>query len=193
MIYWENTKELRSKSYVCGYCGEPLASEKGYHGQNEHGQHKFFIYICHSCNKPTFFDYEEGKQTPGSKYGYDITGIDDQLVSDLYLEARNCYAQNAFTATILCCRKLLMHIAVVKGAEPNKKFIEYIEFLSKNNFIPNGSKEWVDHIRDKGNEANHEIVLMKKEDAEDLLNFMGMMLKIIYEFPATVRNKKNQD
>ena len=44
----------------------------------------------------------------------------------------------------------------------------------------------VDHIRKKGNEANHEIVLMEKEDAEDLLVFSEMLLKFIYEFPKRV-------
>lgn len=38
----------------------------------------------------------------------------------------------------------------------------------------------------KGNEATHEIVLMKKEDALDLIAFSEMLLKFIYEFPARV-------
>jgi len=71
--------------------------------------------------------------------------------------------QNAFTATVLCCRKLLMHIGVEKGAEKGKNFIEYVEFLSSKNYIPPDGKEWVDHIRKKGNEANHEIVIMGAE------------------------------
>ena len=82
-----------------------------------------------------------------------------------------------------------MHIAVSKGAKPNLKFIDYVEHLSKNNYIPPDAKEWVDHIRNKGNEANHEIVIMKEEDAKDLISFIEMLLKIIYEFPANIKKK----
>jgi hypothetical protein len=48
----------------------------------------------------------------------------------------------------------------------------------------------VDHIRTKGNEATHEIVLMTKADAEELIAFTEMLLKFVYEFPAKVPSKK---
>ena len=53
-----------------------------------------------------------------------------------------------------------MNIAVVQGAEEGLKFIEYVEYLASNGFIPPNGKGWVDHIRQKGNEATHEIALM---------------------------------
>jgi len=79
-----------------------------------------------------------------------------------------------------------MHIAVQQKAEPGKSFIHYVEFLADNGYVPSNGKGWVDHIRKKGNEANHEIVLMKKEDAIELISFAEMLLKFIYEFPARV-------
>ena len=85
-----------------------------------------------------------------------------------------------------------MHIAVDKGAKEGLKFIEYVEYLSKNNYIPPGAKNWVDIIRDKGNEANHEILIMNGDDAKDLLKFVEMLLKIIYEFPADVERRRNK-
>ena len=98
--------------------------------------------------------------------------------------------QNAFTASVLACRKLLMHVAVSKGANVGLKFIEYVEYLAKNHLIPVWSEDWVDHIREKGNEANHEILIMKKEDAEDLISFSEMLLKLVYEFPANIQRKR---
>jgi hypothetical protein len=53
-------------------------------------------------------------------------------------------------------------------------------------YVPPNGKAWVDHIRKKGNEANHEIVLMKKEDSQELISFVEMLLKFIYEFPNRV-------
>ena len=38
----------------------------------------------------------------------------------------------------------------------------------------------------KGNEANHEITLMDENDARDLIIFIEMLLKFIYEFPNMI-------
>jgi len=80
-----------------------------------------------------------------------------------------------------------MHIAVEKGADEGLKFIQYIEYLDGRNYIPPDGREWVDYIRKKGNDANHEIIIMTMEDAKDLVSFTGMLLKIIYEFPSKVK------
>ena len=91
-----------------------------------------------------------------------------------------------FTAAILICRKMLMHIAVDRGAKEGLNFFAYVDYLAKNGYVPPGGKGWVDHIRKKGNEANHEIVIMQKDDAEDLLSFIEMLLRIVHEFPSRV-------
>jgi len=82
-----------------------------------------------------------------------------------------------------------MHIAVAKGAKAGDSFVSYVEYLASHNYVPPDAREWVDHIRTKGNEANHEIVIMKKGDAEDLLAFSEMLLKLIFEFPASIKRK----
>lgn len=50
---------------------------------------------------------------------------------------------------------------------------------------PNGLA-WIDHIRKKGNEANHDIKIMAKQDAEELIVFAEMLLKFMFEFPSRV-------
>lgn len=126
---------------------------------------------------------------PGIRPGEDVAGIDDAGVEALFREARDSYSKNAFTASVLCCRKLLMHVAVSKGDTPGKSFIEYVEFLSSKGYVPPDAKGWVDHIRTKGNEANHEIVVMTEEEAKDLIAFVVMLLKLVYEFPSKMRAK----
>lgn len=64
-----------------------------------------------------------------------------------------------------------MHIAVSKDAPAGESLISYVEYLADSNYVPPDARDWVDHIRKKGNEANHEIILMQKEDAEELLSF----------------------
>ena len=86
----------------------------------------------------------------------------------------------------MICRKILMNIAVDKGAKSGKGFYDYVEYLDQKNFIPPDGKEWVDYIRKRGNEANHEIQLMEAEDAQALIYFVEMLLRFIYQFPNMV-------
>jgi len=184
---WKSILTLSSKSYTCGYCGKPLASEKGYAAIHAtYSALNEYIYICHHCNKPTYCT--SGQQTPGPIFGNDVEHLPSEI-DYLYNEARKCMSCNGFTASVLCSRKLLMNIAVSKGAKKGLKFIEYVEYLSEKGFVPPNGKKWVDHIRKKGNEATHEIAIMKQEDAEELIKFLEMLLKFIYEFPGIMESK----
>lgn len=191
-LNWFQSKNQESKNYTCGHCGKQLVSNIGYQKSTQEdggGRASAFIYICHFCRKPTYF--EGGEQSPGARHGEDVLGINDAGVEALYKEARDSFSKNAYTSAVLCCRKLLMHIAVAKGDAAGKSFIEYVEFLSEKNYVPPDAKGWVDHIRQKGNEANHEIVVMSKEEASDLLSFSEMLLKLVYEFPNKIKAKNN--
>lgn len=79
-----------------------------------------------------------------------------------------------------------MNIAVEKGADEGKPFMDYVEFLAAQGFVPPGGGAWVDHIRQQGNEATHEIAMKTDADARDLIAFVEMLLKFIYEFPGRV-------
>ena len=79
-----------------------------------------------------------------------------------------------------------MNIAVEQGGSEGLKFIEYVNYLSDKGYVPPNGKHWVDHIRKKGNEATHEIALMSDIDAKDLLGFIEMLLRFIYEFPKMI-------
>jgi hypothetical protein len=92
----------------------------------------------------------------------------------------------SYTAAVLACRKLLMNVAVSQGAAAGDRFIAYVDHLASAGFVPPNARGWLDHIRRKSNEANHEISLMTKADAEDLVTFAEMLLKLIFEFPNRV-------
>jgi len=183
-ITWENIKTVNSKSFNCGYCGNSVSSDKAFTGNKSDGRMLFpsFIYICHHCSYPTFFD-DIGQQTPQKTFGENVLNINDSNIQALYEEARGCYSACAFTASTMVCRKLLMNLAVSKGAKENQSFQNYVDYLDTNNFIPNGTKDWIDVIRTQGNEATHEIALSTQDQAEEILSFTEMLLKLIYEFP----------
>ena len=173
---------MEPRSYMCGYCDHRVASDRGWWTKTNNQAR---IYLCSNCHQPTYFNFQ-GRQYPGPPCGDDVASVPKD-VGALYAEARFCVTVNSFTAAVLTCRKLLMHIAVEKGAQPGKKFIEYVEYLAGKGYVPPDGMGWVDHIRTKSNEANHEINIMSVEDAKDLITFSEMLLKFVYEFPAKVK------
>ena len=94
------------------------------------------------CTEPTCLT-KEGQQTPGAALGGTVANIPSEDVAALYNEARDCMKVNAFTASVMCCRKLLMHIAVSESAEGNKSSAHYVRYLAEEGDIPPKAKAWV--------------------------------------------------
>jgi len=182
--YWENIEEIDENAYTCGHCGNKVGSDRGY--RNIDNQ-RWKLYICPSCEKPTFFDGRG--QYPGAPYGTEVSNLPEDIAL-LFREARDCIKSSLYNASVLTARKLLMHIAVDRGADEDMRFIEYVQYLAKEGFVPPGGQGWVDHIRQMGNEANHEIQPMDREDAEELVTFLEMLLKFVYEFPNRIPNQQ---
>jgi hypothetical protein len=147
--------------------------------------------VCPLCNRPTFIDSRRAGdvvQVPGSRPGSDVEHLPPE-VDKLYNEARAAMAANASTVAVLGFRKLLMNVAVEKGAPEGESFQSYVGYLEENHHVPAGAKAWVDHIRQRGNEANHEIKMMSADDANELLVFAEMLLRLVYEFPSRLPKK----
>ncbi len=177
---------VESIEYRCGFCGRHVASEKGWTFLTPVEVEEAKIRICPNCKRPTFLD--SNSQYPSSPVGNSVGSLPLEIET-LYNEARMAASANAPTAAVLALRKLLMNIAVNKSASPGLSFQEYVDYLSNEGYISRDGKKWVDHIREKGNEANHVIALMKPSDAEDLIAFAEMLLKTVYEFPSRVPKK----
>ncbi|MDI3538255.1 MAG: hypothetical protein PWQ13_278 [Bacillota bacterium] len=184
---WFRVMQVIPFTYVCGFCGDKVSSKEGYYAgphSDGSGSPIAFIRICPSCKGPTFFS-PFGKQFPESPPGNPVAHVPEQLYK-LYNEARYSIAAGAYTGAVLICRKMLMNIAVNEGAEEGKSFTFYVEYLANKGYVPPNGKAWVDYIRKRGNDANHEIELMTKEDAVSLITFLEMLLRFIYEFPKSI-------
>lgn len=186
IISWGNIGYQKSKELICGFCNAHIQSEQGYNGTYNPTGKSVHLYYCHKCGRFNYFD-EKGEQSPAPMTGDEVLNITDETVKDLYAEARRCCTTNSYTASVLCSRKLLMNIAVSKGANEGLSFAEYVKYLSEKGYVPPGGEEWVNHIGKKGDEPAHEIITMKKEDAEELIVFLEMLLKFIYEFPNRIK------
>lgn len=176
---WHNRAGIESRDFTCGYCGREVASSIGYQA----GNNEAFIYLCPRCNKPTFF--EGGRQTPGELPGRQIDHLPEGILQ-LYQEAQRCISASSYTACVLICRKVLMHVGHDKGAKEGTNFVAYIKHLYDNHYITPDGKGWVDYIRSRGNEANHEIIVSGKDDAMALLSLTEMLLLNIYDLPNRV-------
>ena len=184
---WQNTKLAAGIRFTCGYCGVDTAPAHGYETSTS-GGYIGRVLVCTACNRPTFLDMHGAdidSTTPSAMMGNSVAGLPADI-GGLYDEARRSTAAGAFTGAVLICRKILMHIAVEKNAKAGLTFVEYVDFLAQNAYIPPDGREWVDYIRTKSNEANHEIVLMTSQDANDLITFTEMLLRLVYEFKQRI-------
>ncbi len=194
---WES-HQVMSTAYTCGYCGAYVSSESGlplmrrqsagFNTDNYVETPDAGVYICTNCHMPTFI--YKGVQVPGNRYGSSVKGVSDN-VNKVYEEARSCYAANAYTGTVLLCRKLLMHVAVDLGADENLNFFDYVNYLDQHHFISVKSHDWIDQIRKYGNDANHEIHVNSQQDAQMILKFCEMLLKMNYEYPSMLEESDN--
>lgn len=186
---WADSHPTEQFSYLCGFCGKSAAPGKMYVSTNNNNR----IYICPNCTQPTFIDVHNDKQTPQPRLGRDVDGISQKDVAGLYQEARDCTSVRAYTATVMVCRKILMNLDVQHKAEENRQFAYYVDYLADKGFVPPQGKKWVTAIKDRGNDANHEIDPMNEKDAQLILHFTEALLRFNYEMPHLFEEDKEKE
>ncbi|MGH2396665.1 MAG: DUF4145 domain-containing protein [bacterium] len=117
---------------------------------------------------------------PAVQAGPIVEGLPDP-VKEVYDEARRCIGVKAFTAAELLCRKILMHVAVEKGASEGHPFAHYLAFLLTNGYIPSQAQQWVDVIRQHGNDSAHGLVPPNADRAQGTLELTAILLRMVYE------------
>ncbi len=167
--------------YKCGYCNhENSGRVVGYYPSNSAEKTKWLL--CVNCGQGSVLT-PRGILYPSSKFGSNVEGL-PKIVERVYDEARNCYSIGAYTSCELICRKILMNVSVEKGAEENKTFVHYLDFLKDKGYITNAMKDWVAIIRKNGGQSTHHIEEPEKDRAESTLTLTEQLLKIIYEVIA---------
>lgn len=177
---WEGLQPLKADSYRCGYCSLDVSSDRGL----QTASNSAFIRVCPHCNAPTFFSHVN-EQWPGPKVGRTVEKLPDDVAA-LHEEARGAITVNAHTGAVMLCRKVLMHVAVQQGAAPGLTFQHYVKWLIDEHYVPRGSENWLDYIRSRGNEANHEITVIARDDSLGVLRFTEALLQSVYELPSAV-------
>jgi len=166
------------QSYRCGYCNRVV------HGlvvsriiDDEEGYESIWL-LCPNCKRGSV-KTPENVIVPYAKASANIPGLSPNL-EKAYNEAGDCLSIGSFTACEMVCRKILMSVAVDRGAKENLTFKQYVNYLESNGDITSNMKPWVVFIKDSGNDANHELALSSKEHAESTFDFTTQLLTLIY-------------
>jgi len=165
-------------SYICGHCNT-RTSGAVVSAYAEGSPTPIRWLWCTNCGDGSVLA-RDGNVYPGVLFGPNIEGLSTD-VSNAYKEARKCMSFNAFTSCELICRKILMHIAVEKGAKEGEIFAGYITYLETLGYVTPPMKKWVELIREHGNKATHALEAPDKERAESTLMFTAELLRLIYE------------
>ena len=166
------------QSYKCYNCKEQISGLVVAQYDCDDGPKIQFL-ICPKCTHGSVKN-SNGVIFPITEFGSNVQGL-PEIISTIYNEARMCFSSMSYTACEMLCRKILMNSAVNKGAEENKGFVDYIDYLQIGGYITSPMKKWVDVIRTNGNEATHEIRLSDKLRSQKTLEFVTQMLRILYE------------
>lgn len=162
-------------TYTCGHCGTRVSGAVVAYSTVPGTTRWLWCPHCYGASV-----YTNGTVFPGVVFGPSLKGLPKE-VEQAYQEARACMSVNAFTAAELICRKILMHVAVNKGAKEGEPFTVYLGYLESQGYVTPPMKKWVDLIRQHGNESTHKLDTPDKVRAEGTVMFTAELLRIIYE------------
>jgi hypothetical protein len=165
-------------TYDCGVCGLPVA------GSVIARTAGVMWLRCSHCHSGSVMNGTE--ISPAVLRGESLESLPSDVES-AYMEARRALSAGAPTGSELMCRKILMHVAVDKGANPGESFAAYLDYLSAQGYVTPPMKQWVDLIRQQANIATHEIPASDATRAMGTLAFTAQLLRLIYEMDYKVR------
>jgi hypothetical protein len=107
------TSDARWK-YTCGHCGNDVSGAVIAHATDDVEAVRVRWLQCPTCHNGSV---QTGVNTvyPGIPFGPVLQGL-PAATEEAYDEARRCLTVSAKTAAEVMCRKILMHVAVDKGA-----------------------------------------------------------------------------
>jgi len=161
--------------YTCGHCGRMVS---GFIIAYRNSDYWLMCPLC-DCGTVLNKSYSLGYQCPSPSYGPDLEGLPDRI-DEAYQEVRRSMSARAYNGAELLCRRILMHIAVDKGANEGESFVSYIDHIESQGFITPPMKPWVDLIRQHGNDATHTLDEPDEERARHTVGFTAELLRIVY-------------
>ncbi len=184
-----NGNSAAHKPLRCGHCGQStttaVIATAERHVPISGRKESIYWLRCLSCHAGIVVNGYS--VLPGEPQGGDVEGL-PHSVAAAWTEARAAASAGAFTAAELMCRKILMHVAVDKGAAENQNFAAYITYLDEQaKYVTPPMRPWVELIRVNGNVATHEIPATDAQRAAGTLTFTEQLLRLVYEMEHLTR------
>jgi hypothetical protein len=194
---WRQREEDRAaEQWVCGFCDTRVAQPKAWIAVSvPKGALLASVRYCPHCGLTTLFDDVHGDRYPEARPGEPVRHA-PPAVAGIYDEARACVAAGAPRAAMLACRTGIMYVAVDLngGKKVEGGFKAAVDWLASNGWIPPNGRGWVDRIKDRGNDATHEIIPeASPAEAELLVVFLGMLLRFAYDMPRLLNAASRAD
>ena len=162
------------QDYTCGHCERSVGGLviAGI------GELRILWLLCPSCGHGSV---QHGNTIlPSLLLVPQVEGLPSDICQ-VYDEARKSFAVEAYTGCELLCRKILMSVAVNRGAAEDKRFEHYVDYLKDKGHITASLKDMADIIRKNGNQSAHKIGQPDPKRAEYTLKFTAQVLRSIYE------------
>ena len=113
-------------------------------------------------------------------------------LQEALLESIKCFRTNAYTATVIMCRRAIEGFCQLQGVSENN-LQKAIQKLKENNIINDQIFEWANELRISGNEAAHKISsTFSNADAKDILDFTIAILDYSYSFQEKFKKFKQR-
>lgn len=104
-------------------------------------------------------------------------------LAQLYDEAAKAFAAGAYTASTMVARKVLMAVACREGAADGEPFVEYVDYIVTSVLTFPKARAAIDQLRKIGNEANHSLAFVGRDEAKRAMDVVTYMLNTIYDIP----------
>jgi DNA-directed RNA polymerase subunit RPC12/RpoP len=178
------SEESAHMTYVCGICGTKVGGAVVALA-GDSGTEPIVRWVrCTSCNRGSVVNVGPATDSvvisPPVRAGASVEGL-PRGVNEAFEEARTTLGVGAYTSCELMCRKILMNVAVDKGASPGGTFAGYLDHLGGQGYVTPPMKSWVDVIRKNGNIATHELPGTDLDRAESTLGLTTQLLRVVYE------------
>lgn len=176
--------------YACGHCGKDVGGAAVCYQV-----FPLAIWLrCPNCFNGSVWS-GEGLYPPSLSssraYTMDVAGLPDNI-AHVYHEARKAISVQMHTSCELLCRKILVAVAVDKGAKgkTTRNHKTCIRYLVRKGHVAGLETGMASFVRLAGNQSTHEIRSPSLDRAEQTLKFTAMVLKRMYDAEREVVEPK---
>jgi len=175
------------RDYLCGTCGSNTSGRVLCDVTRLSDGAKVQWCLC-ACDRmePSVFVHKDGvdlTQQPMPRTFHPDANWPPDLAK-LYDEAALSFSAGAHTGAAMLCRKILMATACHEGDDDDKKFVQYVDYITNSVLTFPKAKTAIGRLKDIGNEANHNLAFVSADDAKRAMQIVTYMLNTIYSLPA---------